>query len=66
MCSVKSGLTARKAHSNIFAGLVAGIWLQTGSDVKMLESGLEFLEKELSSSRESVEIYGSFFMPNKQ
>lgn len=44
------------------AGLVAGIWLQTGSDCSKLDAGLEFLK----AAAASTQIYGSVFLPCKK
>lgn len=45
-------------------GMVSGIWLQTGSDLKKLEKGIKHLRK--ASEAHPVPIYGSFFLPSKK
>jgi len=58
-------------------GRIAGVYLQTGSDIAALESGLDFLEKTAAavasqgaasskSDAKKIEIYGSVFVPSKR
>ena len=48
----------------VWLGMVSGIWLQTGSDLKKLEKGIKHLRK--ATEAEPVPIYGSFFLPSKK
>lgn len=51
---------------NVFmgAGIVTGVWLQTGSDIKKLEVGLRHLRNLTEAS--PIPVYGSFFLPSKK
>ena len=47
-------------------GLVAGVYLQMGSDVKLLEAGLKFLREQMQERVNGARILGSIFIPSKQ
>lgn len=53
-----------RMEEKLASGWVSGIWLQTGSDLAKLESGLKFLKGQTASR--DLTIYGSIFLPNKQ
>lgn len=48
------------------SGLCSGVYLQMGSDVKLLEAGLKFLQEQIQEHAEGGKILGSIFMPSKQ
>lgn len=49
------------------SGLVRGIYLQMGTDLKQLQEGLDFL-KEVSGNQQgsSISVLGSIFLPTKR
>ena len=55
----------RRLKDKLATGLVAGIWLQTGSDLDKLSSALNFLKVELPPDTRTP-IYGSVFLPSKK
>ena len=57
----------RRLTAKLATGLVAGVWLQMGSDLGRLQKGLEFLQQQLSQASPSPpSIYGSVFLPTKK
>ena len=56
-----------RLRAKLATGIVAGVWLQMGSDLGRLQKGLEFLQQQLShASASSPTIYGSVFLPTKK
>ena len=55
----------------ISSGLTKSIWLQFGTDIKLLESEIKFLKKSIfnnlsNSDCQNVKIYGSLLIPYRQ
>ena len=53
------------------SGLIKSVWLQFGTDIKLLEKEIKFLKEYISKNsfkfkNENVNIYGSLFIPSKQ
>ena len=66
------GLSCEKIRleKKISSGLTKSIWLQFGTDIKLLESEINFLKSSLNnlskSNNQEVKIYGSVLIPSKQ
>ena len=66
------GLSGEKVRfeKKISLGLTKSIWLQFGTDIKLLESELNFLKnvmKNLSKTNvQNVKLYGSLLIPSRQ
>ena len=66
------GLSGEKVRfeKKISLGLTKSIWLQFGTDIKLLESELNFLKnamKNLSKNNvQNVKLYGSLLIPSRQ
>lgn len=50
--------------SKLDAGILAGIYLQMGSDLALLESGLKYLQSQ--TKQKHTALYGSVFIPSKR
>ncbi len=58
-------------EEKISSGLIKSIWLQFGTDIKLLESEIKFLKKSIffNSSKtndQNVRLFGSLLIPSKQ
>ncbi len=66
------GLCGEKVRfeKKLSSGLIGSIWLQFGTDIKLLESEIKFLKSNidyLSKSHEKkINLYGSLLVPSKQ
>ena len=57
----------RRLKAKLATGLVAGIWLQMGSDLNRLQKGLDFLQQQLQQcAGAKPALYGSVFLPTKK
>lgn len=60
----------QRLAAKLETGIVAGIYLQMGSDLSKLESGLQHLQAQLQrlpqAGTQPVPIHGSVFIPNKR
>ncbi len=62
----------RKRLENKFSsGLIKAIWLQFGTDIKLLEKEINFVKESIlnnssNSKDESVKIYGSLLIPSRE
>lgn len=61
----------RRLKQKLASGCLAGIYLQTGSDLDLLQAGLDFLRSSLQTHKVSkpgdcMQVYGSIFLPNKR
>ena len=53
--------------AKLATGLVAGIWLQMGSDLDRLQKGLQYVQQQVKqASKDPIAIYGSVFLPTKR
>lgn len=62
--AAEAKLERERLQQKLASGLVSGVWLQTGSEVAKLQSGLEFLRGQAASRH--LPIYGSIFLPTKK
>ena len=56
-------------RDKLATGIPSGVYLQMGSDVGLLEAGLQFLQhavKDMNQVQGSIEILGSVFVPSKR
>ena len=57
-------------RKKISTGLVTSIWLQFGTDIKLLESEIKFLKSTINNSSKShcqkINLYGSLLIPSRQ
>ena len=58
-------------EKKISSGLVKSIWLQFGTDMKLLKKEIEYLnriilETSLNSKKQDVQIFGSLLIPSRQ
>lgn len=66
------GLCSEKVsfEKKISSGIVGSIWLQFGTDIKLLESEIKFLKSTLDnlckSNDKKINFYGSLLVPSKQ
>ena len=66
------GLSGEKVRfeTKISSGLVKSIWLQFGTDIKLLESEVNFLKSSLKilskNNVKNVKFYGSLLIPSRQ
>ena len=60
-----------RLEKKISSGLIKSIWLQFGTDIKLLESEIAYLKKTilyglLNSNSNNIKIFGSLLIPSKQ
>ena len=60
-----------RLEKKISSGLTRSIWLQFGTDIKLLESEIIFIKKsiannKLNSNNQNIKIFGSLLIPSKQ
>ena len=60
-----------RLEKKVSSGLVKSIWLQFGTDMKLLEKEVEYLKKlntkySLNMNYQNIKIYGSVLIPSKQ
>ncbi len=59
-----------RLEKKLSSGLIRSIWLQFGTDIKLLESEINFLKSSINnlskSSNKNVKLYGSLLIPSKQ
>ena len=58
-------------EKKISSGLIKSIWLQFGTDIKLLESEIAYLKKSIlnntsNSNDQNIKIFGSLLIPSKQ
>ncbi len=57
----------KRMQRKLDSGLVRGIYLQMGTDLKLLKEGLDFLKEAGSTRQDSpIDLYGSIFLPSKR
>ena len=61
----------KRLNMKLQTGLVAGVYLQTGSALDRLEDGLVYLQRciqqhKASNTSQKVAVYGSVFLPTKR
>ena len=59
-----------RLEKKLSSGLIKSIWLQFGTDIRLLESEINFLKESIYSSsnkdNQTVKIYGSLLIPSRQ
>ncbi len=59
----------KRFRNKISSGLVSSIWLQFGTDIKLLESEFKFLKSTVNnlskSYHQEINFYGSLFIPSR-
>ena len=60
-----------RLEKKISSGLTRSIWLQFGTDIKLLESEINFIKKSISNNKlnynnQNIRIFGSLLIPSKQ
>ena len=59
-----------RIEKKISSGLIKSIWLQFGTDIKLLESEINFLRSTINklsrSNAQKIKFYGSLLIPSKQ
>ena len=60
-----------RLEKKISSGLTKSIWLQFGTDIKLLQSEINFLKKSIidnsvNNNFQNIKIYGSILIPSKQ
>ena len=60
----------KRLLDKLSSGLISSIWLQLGSDVKLLDKSVIFLKENIRriyhNKNRDVKLYGSLFVPSKQ
>ena len=55
-----------RLRDKVATGRVSAVWLQIGSDVRLLSEGLAFVRHLSDSAPRPLRIYGSVFVPSRQ
>ncbi len=59
-----------KFEKKISSGLITSVWLQFGTDIKLLESEINFLKSTINNLSnnydQKIKLYGSLLIPSKQ
>ena len=60
----------KRLLDKLSSGLISSIWLQLGSDVKLLDKSVIFLKENIRriyhNKNRDIKLYGSLFVPSKQ
>ena len=55
----------QRLSQKLASGMVAGIYLQMGTDLERLQAGLQYIHG-LTGAAEGLQLYGSVFLPTKK